>query len=126
MALKNTPLALKNTPLKPLAEVKDIIDQILEKYRPTIQMLVTNAGRRPLIPPWSPRTESSNEVDIAFKNKIERLSIPAVEGHPCLLLHELGSNTSAISQKQAKYMAGIFSFEHHTCVEYHDSLYVVG
>jgi hypothetical protein len=116
---------LQHTPSKSLAEVKDIIHQILQRYRPTIQALVTKAGIEPLIPPWTPNPEMSDTVEMTFKNHIQALAIPSVEGLPSLLLHDLGSETSAISRKQAKYMTGIFSLEYHTCVDNYYSLRLV-
>jgi hypothetical protein len=116
---------LKHTPSKPLEEVKNEIQKILEQYRPTMQRLVTKAGQKPLIPLWIPKTGSGDTVEMAFRDHIETLAIPAVQGLPSLLLHELGSDTSVISQKQAEYIADIFTLNFHTCVDNYDSLCLV-
>ena len=118
-------MPLYYTPSKPLAEVKNKIHEILQRYRPTMQMLVMKAGREPLISPWIPKAGSGCALETAFCNHIETLAIPVVKGFPSLLLHDLGSQTSAISQRQAEYMDGIFSLDYHTCVDKYDYLCLV-
>jgi hypothetical protein len=59
---------------------------------------------------------------MAFRNHVERLAIPAVEGRPSLLLHDLGSETSVISQRQARYVKETFSFDQHKCVDNYNFL----
>jgi hypothetical protein len=113
---------LQHTPPKPLAEVNLSVDQILQRYRPAMQNLVKEAGRRPFLPIWIPRTRS-DDTDTAFRDHIKRLAIPAVQGRPSLILHDLGSETSAISQKQAEYIDDIFSLDCHTCVGNYDSMH---
>jgi hypothetical protein len=116
---------IKHTPSKPLREVKNEIQKILDQHRPTMQTLVTNAGREPLIPPWTPKTGSGGTVETVFRDHIKTLAIPAVRGLPSLLLHELGSETSVISKKQADYIDGIFTLNNHMCVDNYDSLFLV-
>ena len=116
--------ALQHTPPKPLAVVKSVIHNILRPYRFTMKELVTKAGQEPLISPWIPKTGNGN-MDMAFRNHAEKLAIPAVNGMPSLLLHELESETSATNQKQAENIAGIFSLHRHTYVDKYDSLCLV-
>ena len=110
---------LQHTPSKPLAEVKNSIQRILQRYRLTMRTLVRKAGRQPLFPSWIPEKGSSDAVDsdMAFRNHVKALTIPAVDGLPSLLLHDLGSETSITSQKQAEYISDIFSLHNHTCVD---------
>ena len=46
---------------------------------------------------------------------IKKLAILNVLQMPSLLLHELGSKTSLINQKQDKYVTDLFSFDFHMC-----------
>ena len=84
-----------------------------------MHVLVTKAGREPLIPLWAPKAGSGDASDEAFRSHIETLAIPDVHGMPSLLLHELGSKTSTC-QQQAQYIDLIFTSNDHTCVDNYD------
>jgi hypothetical protein len=82
-----------------------------------MKTLVTKAGREPPLPLWIPEIGSGSTDETAFRNHVEALAIPTIDGLPSLLLHDLGFETSAVSQKQAEYICGIFSFHRHRCVD---------
>jgi hypothetical protein len=84
-----------------------------------------DAGRKPRIHLWILKTGSGG-TDMVFRSHIEELAIPAVHGLPSLLLYDLGSKTGAISEKQAKYIAGFFSLDYRTCVDNYDSMRLAG
>jgi hypothetical protein len=117
-----TDSTLHHTPPKPLAVVKNRVNEILQRYCPAMRTLVAEAGRKPLISPWIPKIGSGGTEDTAFRNHIEMLAIPAVNGRPSLLLHDLGSETSAIGKKQAEYIPGVFLLDRHKCVHNYNSL----
>jgi len=125
----NEELKLKHTPSKPLAVVWASIDQILDRYRPIIQGLVTKAGQEPILPCWSPaqdlKTGCGDTLDKAFRDHVKKLAIPNVLQMPSLLLHELGSETSLINQKQDKYVTDLFSFDFHMCVDKYNILHLI-
>jgi hypothetical protein len=104
----------QHTPPKPLAQVGKTVQQILERHLPTIQKLVADAGTTPLIPSWIPKIDSDCPKEMAFTKHIKTLAIPAVEGLPSLLLHDLHIE---VDEKPSKHIADIFSLNHHTCVD---------
>lgn len=90
------------TPPRPPKVVNDSVQELLERYRPKMGKLVADAGRRPLIPLWTPPTETNTPAEMAFKEHIKTLAIPDVDGEPSLLLHDLFSKTSAIDEERIK------------------------
>ena len=113
---------LFHTPPMVQEKLENSIRETLQRYRPAMRTLVTKAGLEPLLPLWVPET---GIVETAFENHIKTLGIPSVHGMPSLLLHDLGSESSIISQKQAIYISKIFSLHKHMCVDIH-SLRPVG
>jgi len=107
----------KHTPSKPLAHVRNTIQQILERYRPTMQKLVADAGTTPLIPSWIPKIGSGCPKEMAFRKHIKTLAIPTVQGLPSLLLHDLCIEAGVVDEKESKHIADIFSLDNHTCVD---------
>ena len=85
-----------------------------------MKTLVTKAGRELLLPLWIPEIEGGSAAsteNTAFRDHVKALAIPTVDGLSSMLLHDLGSETSAVNQKQAEYIRGIFSFYRHRCVD---------
>jgi hypothetical protein len=111
----------ENTPSKPVAEMKGKIKDILDRYRPKVTSLVEKAGVVPLLPTWIPRTRSGGLADTNFKQHVEQLAIPNVQGAPSLLLHDLGSAKSVMDKTQADFVPDIFSLHHHMCAYTFDS-----
>jgi hypothetical protein len=108
----------KHTPSKPLAEVRDSVDRILEQYRHRMGELFANDGLKPLIPSWTPEARSDDET--VFSDSIALLAVPEVRSLPSLLLHELGAEQIIMNERQAEYIAKVFSLGRHVCADSYD------
>jgi hypothetical protein len=105
---------LQHTPSKPRAVVESDVNQILDRYRPIIQDLVSTAREKAFFGTWVPKTRSDHPAEAAFRNHIEQLAIPDVLGDPSLLLHDLASKPNVMDDKQATFIDKVFSLNRHT------------
>ena len=98
------------------------VNNFLEKCRPTMQKLVTNANHLPsLLPSWKPGP--SADKDLAAH--ISTLHIPTGSDRaPSLLLHDLGEVKGGMDKERMARIPQIFSFGSHMCV-IHLSVYVL-
>ena len=104
----------KHTPPKPLAQVRNTVQTILENYRPAMQKLVADAGTTQHIPSWIPKSGSDHPEEKTFRDHITKLAIPNVKGMPSLLLHDLCTKAGAVDEK---HIAEIFSHDDHMWVD---------